>query len=466
MYRPSPEDHAATTLVGYHVGARIAYGRSPGVAGEPCARCVDARFAAQGHRPERHPLSPAAALAGRIAQTLGEAAAPSGMLVEFAGTAIRTHLVLPVPGCPCGTDAPGTQYPVGAAISDLVGLVREIDFLAIPGLDPAVETIFASAIGCDVGAFGRPGGVGAGTGCGTAIQAERAAIGETLERYAAGIIPAGLVVATIGELDAPHLPADMHAFAHQPVGTQDALRWVRGHRLVDGTPCWVPAAMVYFPYVCGDTEPRRSTGSSQGLAAGPDLAQAAIHATCEVIERDTFMRAWRFDGARLRLRNPYPARPDLQFALVPNRFGLPVVTAFSEAAEVPYCIAGIAGRGSVADAVEAAAREVIGGRVFFGRRVDGGDRAIEARYRHATDPALGAARARWLARPFAEISTDRLSWDLFRTRVPDAVLVDITPSDVRLLGLVVVRVCVPGCHTFEPCADVPFLGGDRTPIPY
>jgi ribosomal protein S12 methylthiotransferase accessory factor YcaO len=345
-------------------------------------------------------------------------------------------------------------------------LVRELDSLSIPGLDPATETVFVSAVGCDVGAFGRPGGTGAGTGCGTAEQARHAAIGETLERYAAGVIPADLFVATIGELDAPHVPLDPHAFAHQPVGTDDPLRWVRGQRLVDGSDCWVPAAMVYFPYVCGETEPQRSMGSSQGLAAGANLQRAVIHATCEGIERDAFMRAWRFDGARLRLPNPYPARPDLHFALVPNRFGLPVVTAFSEAAAVPYCIAGIAGRGSVAEAVEAAAREVIGGRVFFDRRIEQSDRTIEARYRHATDPSLRAARARWLDRPFAELKSDGLAWDEFVVRVPDAVMVDLTPPDVRSLGVFVVRVCIPGCHTFEPRADSPFLGGNRTPIPY
>lgn len=468
MYRAQGDgpvaDASGATLVAYRVGGRWAYGRYPGVGGEPCAACVDARFLSQGHRPERHAMPK---LAEQALQELQKRDAPPGTLIEYVGSQIWTHLVLPVPGCPCAQAAgPSPALPLDAAVSDLVGLIRELDLLPISGLDPAVETIFASAVGCDVGAFGRPGGVGAGTGCGTTQQAQRAAIGETLERYAASIIPEDLLLATVSQLDAPHMPIDPHAFAHQPVGAHDMLRWVQGKRLVDGSACWVPAAMVYFPYVCADTEPRRSSGSSQGLAAGADLRQAVIHATCEVIERDAFMRAWRFDGPRLRLHNPYPARPDLHFALVRNRFGLPVVTVFSEADTIPYCLAGIAGRGSVADAVEAAAREVIGGRIFFGRRVDHGDRAIEARYRHATDPGLGAARARWLDRPFTALSDDRLAWDAFCMRVPDAVVIDITPADVRSLGVVVVRVCVPGCHTFEPCADAPFLGGDQTPIPY
>lgn len=457
--------HDPTTLLVYALGARTVFGSLPEVDASPCATCISRRFAAHGHRPRVRAAPAGTPLLAETARLLGPDTSP-GRLIEWRDGAVIVHYALPVPGCGCANRRMPPSLSLADAVSDLVGLVGAVESWALDGLAPDRETVFVSATGSDIGVFDRPGGRGGGTGCGTYEQAFAAAIGETLERYAAAFIPDGLPLGAIPDLDAPHLLPEPHAFAHHPLGSHDVLRWVKGRRIVDGSDCYVPAAMVYFPYVCADDEPRRSSGSSQGLAAGADLDQAVVHGLCEVIERDAFMRAWRFGMAHHEIANPYPSRPDLRFCAIPNRFGLPVVTAFSEADKKPYCVAGIAGRGSFSEAIEASAREVIGGRVFFDRRSDEEERAIEARYRHAVDPSLAAARQRWLGAVGPTPDEPTLSWNAFVQRVPDAVAIDITTPDVAMLGVTVARVCIPGAYSFEPQADSPFLGGDRTPIPY
>ena len=320
---------------------------------------------------------------------------------------------------------------------------------------------------CRLAELGRLPGIIEGAGFGEADASWTSAIGETLERYAAAFMPAGLPVCAAADLGAEHLDPSNVSFGGAPLGADQPVRWVQGRRLVDGAPCWVQASAVYFPYVCHDLEPPRSRGGSEGLAAAP-TAQAAIeHAAHERIERDAFMRAWRYGGARRPLASPFPGRPDLAFTQVGNRFGLPVVAAFLESDEVPYATAGLAARATLAEAVEAAGREAIGAQALYRGLATVGADPRQARYRHAVDIGLRRARAAWRTEaPSWSEAPGALPWTALVRRIPDAVAVDVTTPDVASLGVRVERVVIPGCHGFEPIGGESRLGGDPTPPPY
>ncbi|MGZ6039973.1 MAG: YcaO-like family protein [Phenylobacterium sp.] len=449
-------------------GSRLVFGpvQGPGVA--PCAVCLERRLASQRHE-RLVRLSPAAApaLAQEAEDQLLRLPNPAGVALEWVDGEWRRHLALPLPGCPCGA-APLRPQPSGPldAVSPLFGLIERLSSWSAPGLNPAEPSELVTASACRLSALGRPPSIIDGAAFGAPEQAVRAAVGEALERYCAAFVPDDLPLCAARSLGEDHLAATNESFGGAPLGADQPIRWVRGVRLWGEKPCWVQASAVYFPYVCHDDEPARSHGGSEGLAAGATWRVAVEHAAHERIERDAFMRAWRYNGPRRRLPNPYPDH-DLHFALVGNRFGLPVVTAFLESDAPPLATAGIAGRGATDDAVEASAREAIGAQALFRLLTHGDGAALQARYRHAVDPDLRAARAAWCdAGDPPEDVADGLAWEALIRRIPDAVAVDVTTPDVRSLGLTVVRVVIPGCRGFEPIAGHSPLGGDPTPPPY
>jgi len=69
-----------------------------------------------------------------------------------------------------------------------------------------------------------------------------------------------------------------------PIRRDDLRLWVEGFDLIREQPCWVPAAAVYV----SDTEPPPTDlyRSTNGLASGNTVAEAIVHAACELIERD------------------------------------------------------------------------------------------------------------------------------------------------------------------------------------
>lgn len=63
--------------------------------------------------------------------------------------------------------------------------------------------------------------------------------------------------------------------------------WCRGWDLLRARPTWVPHACVAVDFVRDPRElPPPFIESTNGLAAGNDLLEAAVHALCELIERD------------------------------------------------------------------------------------------------------------------------------------------------------------------------------------
>jgi thiazole/oxazole-forming peptide maturase SagD family component len=248
------------------------------------------------------------------------AAADVGELLELDldTAATARHPLLHTPRCPACHDR--ARPPDGPAPRDtaqswarmsrgvdpLTGIVAGL--VVIPPGDPR------GGVDCTV-AWARGGtdttwfsAVRASTVGGATKQdpelARVCAMGEVLERYAAGIHrPEDFVRGSLAELgpdavDPRSLPLGS-AREYAAIGDELApyrpdlvIDWVRGHCLTSGRPRLLPAAAVYVPYRAPDRGERLLHPNSTGLAAGADRAHATFAGLCEVVERDAAAVYW------------------------------------------------------------------------------------------------------------------------------------------------------------------------------
>ena len=111
-------------------------------------------------------------------------------------------------------------------------------------------------------------------------------------------IAGAFVVAPRAALDRPAIGPEAFGLYHPaqyadrsvpyaPVDDATVLHWVAGHSLTHDRPVLVPASLAYLlplDTFCPQT--------SNGLAAGRTWHEAALHALCEVIERDALLFTW------------------------------------------------------------------------------------------------------------------------------------------------------------------------------
>lgn len=145
----------------------------------------------------------------------------------------------------------------------------------------------------------------------TADSARVSALGEAVERYCGGIWPDELLRrSTRAELDSDSIdPRELVLYPDAAYATlpydryHDGARlgWVLGRDLGRDEPVALPAQPVLMAYNLQPGEARLCQVTSNGLAAGPTLPDAALRATYEVIERDAFISAWLLGlhGARI-----------------------------------------------------------------------------------------------------------------------------------------------------------------------
>lgn len=97
-------------------------------------------------------------------------------------------------------------------------------------------------------------------------------------------------------------------FAETPaVATLDLDRpmlWVEGRELLQDVALWVPYETVTYNRVGLDYAAMTFQVTSCGLASGNDLAEATLHALCEIIERDALTMWWA------------PDTPDYQHSMI------------------------------------------------------------------------------------------------------------------------------------------------------
>lgn len=132
--------------------------------------------------------------------------------------------------------------------------------------------------------------------------AQVSALGEAVERYA-GMAWASEAIHRCPRAELPDRALDPQRlvlyddaqYAHLPYAPLQAdsvLGWLPGRAFPSGQRVWVPAQPTLMAYTPALAEPDLCQVTSNGLAAGPTLAQAALRAALEVLERDAFVATW------------------------------------------------------------------------------------------------------------------------------------------------------------------------------
>ncbi|BCB77722.1 hypothetical protein GCM10022251_81970 [Phytohabitans flavus] len=291
-------------------------------------------------------------------------------------------------------------------------------------------------------------------------QARTKCVAEGLERFALGDIPErALYRAPAERLPDPWLdPSTVISYdaAHRErlgldVFDPARLEWWTAGQRPDGTPIWLPAALVFMQFP--DLPPWLHHGylSTNAAAAHPDPEQAVLRAWLEAVERDAFQRARAAERATTAIALPslpaslgplvryVRARVDLRLAVLPAVAGIPVVAA-----------AGVGDNGLVLGMSAAATPEAAARKALL-------EACAELRYPFTDDPDPESVRTPFehgaLYRKPARLS--RLAWLLdgpivdwrhVKTpgppRIPDRAAIYRFPS--RLLdGLTVAKVLDP-----------------------
>ena len=339
--------------------------------------------------------------------------------------------------------------------------------------------------------------------------ARAAALGEAAERMSAcQPAPADLLVAPYDEVLAdavnPRIwdlfdeaTRSRPGFPYPDIGSDDDLSWAWAWSLTRGRPALVPASRVFVPF-----EPRTAADNADhptlsGFAAGTTLVTATLAALLEVIERDAFMIAWmnHLQPPRLELdrRSPHgvgayvAAFEDLGIEvrcdLLMLDLGVPTVLAMARRSrsDDPAIVVATAADLDVAAACRHALAELAANRLYVRHTmappsplsVDALQAADVAGHgRLYADPDMAAHVDFWwnsgTSTPLQ--STGRpLRPDAALRRVVqgisavglETVAVDITPPELRQLGLTVVKALVPGTYPLTFGCPWPHLGGHR-----
>lgn len=342
------------------------------------------------------------------------------------------------------------------------------------------------------------------------LEARVCALGEILERYAAGIHrPEQFVRGSLAELGPAALdprtlplgsPREYTEVAGElaPYHPDLVIDWVRGSSLVTDELRYLPAVTVYVPYRAPHRGERLLHPNSTGLAAGSGSAHATHGGLLEVIERDAAAIYWYN-----RLRVPtldwpsLPAGPartilerirargvELLAKDITTDLGVPAVMLLGRFAadDHPVALCGFRADIDLHGALLGAGQELEHLLAMYHRSRDQGltpvpDPAAEPRdiwdfatyYCHesrvgALDFMHGGPR-----RPVPDpTSTPRGHADAVEhlvTRLSDdgydAITVDLTPIDVAECGVSVVRTVIPGLQPVSFHRRFRHLGGRR-----
>lgn len=201
----------------------------------------------------------------------------------------------------------GQEKILDEFVSTRLGVVKNLYELT---REPDAPDIFnyVSEV-CDVTQFHFQQGGTVSTGLGiTRFHARTAAIGECLERYAAGLYDRDkdVILATHKEMTARGLraahPSDFGLYSEQQYQqhpylnrfTEDTpIGWAKSISLTDSkAEVWLPASYVFLPYKYMAGETQISSQISTGLSASFDLDTAIMGSICEIIEREAVMLTW------------------------------------------------------------------------------------------------------------------------------------------------------------------------------
>src|SRR5258708_38331951 len=171
------------------------------------------------------------------------------------------------------------------------GITRVADLTGLDTLDVPVWTAIRPAAATLVASAGK--GI-------DHLAARVSAVMESLEVAAAEQVrPATVVRGAAADLEPGYHVADLNL---HPVSLADDLTeldWVQGQDLVDGTgaPALVPSAAGGLRgWAAGQWQPATFVTTTNGLAAGNDHVEAALHGLLELVERDALARRREHDA--------------------------------------------------------------------------------------------------------------------------------------------------------------------------
>ncbi len=188
-------------------------------------------------------------------------------------------------------------------ISARTGIISKLEFVGLGPDDPAV--FYAKGTPVDYSFI--TGYKALNFGAGVSADPDRAAIkavGECVERYCSSLYDENdLIRATQNELaeecialqDLALFSANQYAqpdFLFPRLTPDSSLYWAKGYSLSQDKPIWIPASLVYLPYLYAADEPIFHRQITTGMACGPNLPAAIYRGILEMIERDAFMIVW------------------------------------------------------------------------------------------------------------------------------------------------------------------------------
>ena len=461
---------------------------------DACHDCLRARVESNGPDPAESPTGRrsavryAGAVAGRRAIRLLAGDPVADTVVEVPG---GERTLLPAPGCGCGVD-PGDALPREDVERDLDEAIdraeravdRRIGALSQVGEQESFPLPYYVAQVADTTPFSDADAADFGGGAAADWDAAfMKALGEGLERYAAGVYrEASFTRAPAANVPNPVTP---DAFV-RPDGAEaydrgDRLPWVRGERLGTGEPASLPAEFVHFPPPERRYRPPITTGLGLG-SSGPDAALSGLY---ETVERDATMTAWYSTTEPLGLEIDDPGFAELEKRaraeslsvtplLVTADVDVPVVAVgVSREGEWPRFAAGSGADLDPAAAARSALAEAL--QNWTELRSMGRDAADEqgaAIGHHADLPAETAA----FFEPDATVSAEGLgapepsgsaeltaAVDRVEAAGLDPYVARVTTRDLASLGFEAVRVLVPGAQPLF--TGDPFFGDRAREVP-
>jgi ribosomal protein S12 methylthiotransferase accessory factor len=381
-----------------------------------------------------------------------------------------------------------------------VGVVQRIEEGPIDNDDPQFFHYYSRS--CDTAAFGSASNFRENGGVSTSRYVAIAkALGEAVERYCAAIYDLkDLPLARYRDLSlkAVH-PSCMtvyredqfrqSGFPWAPFTEDSLVRWTEGVSLHSGEHVLLPAAAVYLPF-----DYSKSPGTapilqpiSTGLACGASFEDAAVSGLSEAFERDAFAIMWQARMCMPRMlvaslprsatdvvRRFETAGIDVELVNISSDFGVSTILSFAltRTTASPALAVAAATDLSPERAVIKSLEELAHTRKYSKRlqldmapldiRADDGHPNVRGNQDHLRfywpQFAKTFAEFAWSSpetcdfETLSDLSTGQPQKDL-RVLVEraaaaglDPIACDVTTSDIRSLGLRVVRVVVPGLH--------------------
>ena len=239
--------------------------------------------------------------------------------MDFDIPAVRTTSILQSLGCgriSLASDTPmrehaAKRYKRGThrQVSPRETLARVQPFLGQMGITRLANVTGLDTIGIPVVLACRPNSrsLAVSQGKGLDLDAAKAsAVMETAESFHAENIILPLRLATFHDLRARECVVNVDLIPRPPGSAFHPdlpLLWVEGKDWTDGEKVWVPFQLVHTIYTTSmGFDLNGFTCSSNGLASGNHLLEAASHAICEVIERDADARFSRLSETEQEAR--------------------------------------------------------------------------------------------------------------------------------------------------------------------